>query len=185
MTDSPTQISAKLIAKPIVLLGMMGAGKSALGVRLADALSLPFIDADTEIEKAAGKSIADIFEEHGEAAFRDGEHRVIKRLLSDKPLLLALGGGAFINDATRALVKEKAISIWLDVPLDELVARVQKKPDKRPLLIGQDVRAKLNELMESRGPVYAEADLRVDVGGGTHDEATARLIKAIRHHVQP
>jgi shikimate kinase len=175
---TPAELAAK-IDKPIVLLGMMGAGKSALGVRLAEALGLHFADADAEIEKAAQMSIAEIFEKHGEAAFRDGERRVIKRLLDAPPHILALGGGAFINDETRALVREKAVSVWLDVGLDELVARVERKPNKRPLLIGQDVRAKLAALLATRGPIYATADLRVDVGGGSHEEAVARLIETL------
>ena len=160
----------------------MGAGKSSLGLRLAEALKLPFLDADAEIEKAAAMSIAEIFDQHGETAFRDGERRVIKRLLAAEPLVLALGGGAFMNDETRALVQEKALSIWLDVPLDELVRRVKKKPDKRPLLKGQNVEAKLSELMQIRAPIYSRASLKVDVGGGTHDDAIAGLLSAIDAH---
>lgn len=167
------------ISRPIVLLGMMGAGKSSLGVRLAERLDLRFADADAEIEKAAQMTIAEIFERHGETAFRDGERRVIKRLLKDGPHVLALGGGAFVNDETRALVLQNAISIWLDVPLDELVARVERKPHKRPLLIGENVREKLQSLMDSRGPLYAEANLRVNVSGGAHDEAVDRLVAAL------
>lgn len=169
-------------AQPIVLIGMMGAGKSSLGVRLAEALETTFLDADAEVEKAAAMSIAEIFEKHGEAAFRDGERRVIKRLLDDGPMVLALGGGAFMDDQTRALVQQKALSVWLDVPLAELVKRVKKKPDKRPLLKGQNIEAKLTELMQTRGPVYATAALRVDVGGGTHDQAVARLLAALDAH---
>lgn len=180
--DARRQLTDKL-NRPIVLLGMMGAGKSSLGIRLADALGLNFADADNEIEKAAQMSIADIFESHGEAAFRDGERRVIKRLLDEAPHILALGGGAFVNDETRALVKDKAVSIWLDVALDELVERVGRKPGKRPLLVGQDVRAKLTELMNTRGPLYAEADLKVDVGGGTHEQAIERLLTALAAHL--
>ena len=169
-------------AQPIVLIGMMGAGKSSLGVRLAEALETTFLDADAEVEKAAAMSIAEIFEKHGEAAFRDGERRVIKRLLDDGPMVLALGGGAFMDDQTRALVQQKALSVWLDVPLAELVKRVKKKPDKRPLLKGQNIEAKLTELMQTRGPVYATATLRVDVGGGTHEQAVARLLAALDAH---
>lgn len=180
--DARRQLTDKL-DRPIVLLGMMGAGKSSLGIRLADALGLSFADADNEIEKAAQMSIADIFESHGETAFRDGERRVIKRLLDEAPHILALGGGAFVNDETRALVKDKAVSIWLDVALDELVERVGRKPGKRPLLVGQDVRAKLTELMNTRGPLYAEADLKVDVGGGTHEQAIERLLTALAAHL--
>ena len=172
----------KICATPIVLIGMMGAGKSSLGVRLADALDMPFRDADSEIEKAAAMRVAEIFEQHGEQAFRDGERRVIKRLLGEGPMVLALGGGAFIDDATRALVQEKALSIWLDVPVDELVARVKKKPDKRPLLKGQNIAAKLQELMQERGPVYQTARLKVDVSGGTHEDALDRLLAALSAH---
>ena len=171
------------IDRPIVLLGMMGAGKSALGVRLAEALGMAFADADAEIEKAAQMSIADIFDQHGEAAFRDGERRVINRLLKGSPHILALGGGAFVNEETRALVLDKAVSIWLDVPLDELVAHVERKPHKRPLLIGQDVRAKLQELLHARAPAYAQADMQVDVGGGSHEAAVARLMEALDAHL--
>ena len=170
------------IDRPIVLLGMMGAGKSALGVRLAEALGMAFADADAEIEKAAQMSIADIFDQHGEPAFRDGERRVIKRLLKGPPHILALGGGAFVNEETRALVLDKAVSIWLDVPLDELVARVERKPHKRPLLIGQNVRAKLQELQRARAPAYAQADMKVDVGGGSHEAAVTRLMEALDAH---
>lgn len=172
------QVTPK-IDRPIVLLGMMGAGKSALGVRLAEALGMDFADADAEIEKAAQMSIADIFEKHGEAAFRDGERRVIKRLLQGRPHILALGGGAFVDDETRALVLKKAVSIWLDVPLDELVARVERKPHKRPLLIGQNVREKLQDLLEARSAAYAQADMKVDVSGGSHEAAVARLMEAL------
>lgn len=173
-----------LLDRPIVLIGMMGAGKSSLGMRLAEALGLGFADADNEIEKAAQMSIADIFEAHGETYFRDGERRVIKRLLDEPPHVLALGGGAFVNDKTRALVKQKSLSIWLDVPLNELVIRVNKKPGKRPLLVGQDVETKLRELMTARGPLYAQADLKVDVGGGTHEEAIEALAHAIETHLK-
>ena len=172
----------KICATPIVLIGMMGAGKSSLGIRLAETLDMPFRDADREIEKAAAMSVADIFEQHGEQAFRDGERRVIKRLLSEGPMVLALGGGAFIDDETRALVQEKALSIWLDVPVDELVMRVKKKPDKRPLLKNQNIDAKLQELMQSRGPIYQTAPLNVDVSGGTHEDAIDRLLGALSAH---
>lgn len=171
------------IDRPIVLLGMMGAGKSALGVRMAEALGLTFADADSEIEKAAQMSIADIFEQHGEDAFRDGERRVIKRLLDEPPHILALGGGAFFNDETRALVLQKAVSIWLDVPLDELVARVMRKPNKRPLLIGHDIREKLQTLLTERSPAYGEANMKVDVSGGSHEAAVARLIEALSDYL--
>jgi shikimate kinase len=172
----------KICTTPIVLIGMMGAGKSSLGIRLAETLDMPFRDADREIEKAAAMSVADIFEQHGEQAFRDGERRVIKRLLSEGPIVLALGGGAFIDDETRALVQERALSIWLDVPVDELVMRVKKKPDKRPLLKNRNIDAKMQELVQSRGPIYETARLKVDVSGGTHEDAIDRLLRALSAH---
>ena len=134
------------IDKPIVLLGMMGAGKSSLGVRLGEALGLKFRDADTEIEKAAQMSIPEIFENHGETAFREGERRVILRLLTEGPQVLALGGGAFVNDETREQILAQAHSIWLDVPLDELVRRAQTQP-----LAGRTKRARQIK-RAARGP---------------------------------
>ena len=171
------------MTKPIVLIGMMGAGKSSLGTRLAERLKLAFVDADAEVEAAAGMSIAEIFEAHGEAAFRDGERRVIARLLKTGPQVLALGGGAFVDAATRAEVLDKAISIWLDVPVDELVERVKRKPGKRPLLANTNVHEKLTTLMHERGPLYAEADIRADISGKSHDAAIDRLVDLLRAHV--
>lgn len=175
---------AENLTCPIVLIGMMGAGKSALGIRLAEKLDFAFTDADQAIEEAAQMSIAEIFETHGEAAFRDGERRVIKRLLGDGPQIVALGGGAFVDAETRALVKQKALSVWLDVPLDELVTRVKKKPGKRPLLIGQDVRAKLTQLMNERSAAYGEADIHAAVGGGSHDAAINIVLEALSAHLE-
>ena len=171
------------VTKPIVLIGMMGAGKSSLGTRLAVRLKLAFVDADVEVEAAAGMSIAEIFEAHGEAAFRDGERRVIARLLKTGPQVLALGGGAFVDTATRGEVLDKAISIWLDVPVDELVERVKRKPGKRPLLANADVHEKVTTLMREREPLYAEADIRADIGGKSHDAAIDRLVDLLRAHV--
>ena len=171
------------MTKPIVLIGMMGAGKSSLGTRLAERLKLAFVDADAEVEAAAGMSIAEIFEAHGEAAFRDGERRVIARLLKKGPQVLALGGGAFVDAATRAEVLDKAISIWLDVPVDELVERVKRKPGKRPLLANTDVHEKLTTLMREREPLYAEADIRADISGKSHDASIDRLVDLLRTHV--
>ena len=171
------------MTKPIVLVGMMGAGKSSLGTRLAQRLKLAFVDADVEVEAAAGMSIAEIFEAHGEAAFRDGERRVIARLLKTGPQVLALGGGAFVDAATRAEVLDKAISIWLDVPVDELVDRVKRKPSKRPLLANTDVHEKLTTLMREREPLYTKADIRADISGKSHAAAIDRLVDLLRAHV--
>ena len=176
-------IIAENLTCPIVLIGMMGAGKSALGIRLADKLNLAFTDADQAIEEAAQMSVAEIFETHGEAAFRDGERRVIKRLLGDGPHIVALGGGAFVDAETRALVKQKALCVWLDVPLDELVTRVKKKPGKRPLLIGQDVQAKLAHLLSQREAAYAEADIRAKLGSGSHEAAITIVLEALATHL--
>ena len=171
------------IPKPIVLVGMMGAGKSSLGSRLADRLGLDFVDADTEIEAAAGMSIAEIFETHGEAAFRDGERRVIARLLNAEPRILALGGGAFGDASTRADVLNRAISIWLDVPIDELVERVKRKPGKRPLLANTNVHEKITSLMHARAPHYGEADIRADISHKSHDGAINRLVELLHAHL--
>ncbi len=167
------------IERSIVLLGMMGAGKSSVGQRLAKRLKLPFVDADAEIEKAAQMSIADIFDRHGEAAFRDGERRVIARLLKSPRHVLALGGGAFMDGDTRRLIGACATSIWLDVPLDELVVRVNRNPSKRPLLTGGDIRATLEELMDQRAPVYAEADIRVALQKMPPEDALDTIMAAL------
>ena len=167
------------IDRPLALLGMMGAGKSSLGTRLAKRLNAPFFDADTEIEKAAQMSIAEYFEERSEAEFRDGERSVIARLLKEPPHVLALGGGAFMNEATRTLIGEKALSIWLDVPLDELVKRVSKHPDKRPLLTDEDIPRKLESLLEERAPIYSKADKHVSLRNLNHDEAVDKILAAL------
>ena len=165
----------------IVLVGMMGAGKSSIGQRLARVLELPFRDADREIEKAAGTTIANIFEEVGEAAFRRSERQVIERLLNGEPQVLALGGGAFMDPATRALVRRRAVSIWLRAGLDELVRRTSRRAD-RPLLRGVDPRARLQALLEERAPVYAEADLVVDSDTGSMRTIVARILADLAEH---
>lgn len=152
--------------RSIVLVGMMGAGKTSIGRRLARALDWPFVDADAEIELAAGTSIANIFAEIGEAAFRESEHHVIARLLDGPRRVVALGGGGFVDGRTRALVKARAISIWLCADLDVLVRRTARRND-RPLLQGVDPRARLSQLLEARAPTYAEADLIVDSTRGS------------------
>jgi len=149
------------LTKSIVLVGLMGAGKSYVGRRLAERLGLPFVDADEEIEAAAGCRIEDIFEIHGEPAFRDGERRVIARLLDEPIQVLATGGGAFMEESTRARIRERGISVWLRADIDTLLHRVARRND-RPLLKGDDPRAVLERLMAERHPVYAEADIIVD-----------------------
>lgn len=176
---APNGALAKKLDRTIVLVGLMGAGKSCIGKRLAACLGLPFVDADREIEAAAGGcSIPDIFELHGEKVFRDGERRVIQRLLGNPPHVLATGGGAFMDASTRALVKEKGLSIWLKAELDQLLKRVGRRND-RPLLRDVDPRQKLGELMATRYPVYAEADLTVESADGPPDITVQRVLRAI------
>ena len=172
-----------LRARTITLVGLMGVGKSSVGRRLANALDLPFKDADVEIEAAAGRSIPDIFAEMGEPAFREGERRVITRLLENPPHGLATGGGAFMNDETRALIKERSISVWLKADLDVLVRRVSRK-DSRPLLSGKDPLAVLTELAEKRYPVYAEADITVETGDTAHHVTVDQVIRALTRHLE-
>jgi shikimate kinase len=147
--------------RTIVLVGLMGVGKSSVGRRLAAALGVPFRDADTEVEAAAGRTIPEIFAELGEPAFRDGERRVIARLLDAPPHVLATGGGAFMSPETRALIKEKAVSVWLKTDLEVLARRVGRK-DNRPLLAGKEPMAVLRAQAEARYPAYAEADVMVE-----------------------
>src|SRR5437763_3462532 len=156
----------------------MGAGKTKIGRRLAARLSLPFFDSDTEIEAAAGESIEEIFRNRGEATFRDGERRVIGRLLAQPVHVLATGGGAFMDAATRAAIARRAVSVWLRADLDVLLARVSRR-NNRPLLQERDPRAVLAELIERRHPVYAEADLTIDSGDGALELTVARTIAAL------
>jgi shikimate kinase len=160
--------------KSVVLVGLMGAGKSSVGRRLAKALDIPFVDADEEIERAAGCSVEDIFRLYGEAAFRDGEERVIARLLEQGPQVLATGGGAFMNPHTRERIRKAAVSVWLRADLDLLVRRTSRRGG-RPLLAHGDPRATLERLMAERYPVYAEADMTVD----TTDENIERMVDRI------
>jgi shikimate kinase len=176
--QAPAQALARRLNKTIVLVGLMGAGKSCVGKRLAACLGLPFVDADREIEEAAGCSISDYFAAHGEKTFRDGERRVIQRLLGNPMHVLATGGGAFMDPSTRALIKEKALSVWLKAELDQLLKRVGRRND-RPLLQNVDPRAKLAELIGLRYPVYAEADLTVDSADGPPDVTVQRVLRAL------
>jgi shikimate kinase len=168
--------------KTIVLVGLMGAGKSCIGKRLASRLGVRFVDADQEIEQAAGCSIAEIFARHGEAAFRDGERRVIARLLGEGPHVLAAGGGAFMDPRTRSLIRERAISVWLRAELDLLLRRVSRRSD-RPLLQVADPRGRLAELMAQRHPVYGEADITVDSADGPPEVTLERVVAALDAHL--
>ena len=166
----------------VVLVGLMGAGKSSVGRRLAKRLDLPFFDADHEIEKAAGCSIEDIFKRHGETAFRSGEHRVIVRLLDGGRHVLATGGGAFMDPETRAAIKLKAISVWLNADLETLLERVLRR-DHRPLLNQGDPEQILRQLMAERYPIYAQSDLTVKSGQGPHEEVVEQIVTALRRHL--
>jgi shikimate kinase len=163
---------------PLVLIGLMGAGKSSIGKRLAAVLDLPFADADIEIERAAGKTINEIFEENGEAYFRDGERRVIARLLKEGGKVLATGGGAFMNEETRARISAAGISVWLKADLDLLMARVLRR-DNRPLLRAQDPRAVMQQLIADRYPVYAQADLIIESRDVPHHLIVDEIIDAV------
>jgi shikimate kinase len=167
------------VPKTIVLVGLMGAGKSCVGRRLAAALNLPFIDADKEIEEAAGCSIPDLFSRYGEAAFRDGERRVIHRLLEGPLHVLATGGGAFVDPGTRAEIRARGISVWLRADLDLLVRRTARR-NNRPLLNVDDPQARLAELMAQRYPVYAEADIIADSDDAPPEATVERVIAALQ-----
>ena len=164
--------------RTIVLVGLMGAGKTSIGRRLADKMGLTFIDADTEIEKAAGKSIPDIFADHGETHFRDGERRVIARLLENGKQVLATGGGAFMNGETRSAIKAHGLSIWLKADLEVLLKRVAKRGG-RPLLENRDPAEVLQNLINIRYPVYAEADITVESLDVQHAHMVYEVLKAL------
>lgn len=182
---APSQAHAHVLLVPprtVVLIGLMGAGKTSIGKRLATRLHLPFVDADHEIERAAGCTIQEIFDRYGEAGFRDGERRVIARLLDQPVQVLSTGGGAFMDPTTRALIREKGLSVWLRAELDLLVQRTARR-DHRPLLRQGDPREVLRGLMERRYPVYAEADLTVDSDDSPPDVTTDRVVSALRDHL--
>jgi shikimate kinase len=177
------EIRQSLGQNSLVLIGLMGAGKSAVGRRLAASLNLPFTDADSEIEAAAGQSIAEIFAEHGEAYFRTGERKVIARLLENGPQVLATGGGAFMDPETRAAVKEYGISIWLKASLRVLMKRVGRR-DNRPLLQVDNPETVMKKLMAERNPVYAEADITVESKDAPHEVMVGSVIDALTARLQ-
>jgi shikimate kinase len=172
------RIRARLGRRPIVLVGLMGVGKSTLGRRLAARLGVPFKDADQEIETAAGMTITEMFASHGEPYFRDGERRVIARILLDGPMVLATGGGAYMNDETRARIAERAVSVWLKADLDVLMRRVRKRAT-RPLLQAPDPEAVMRGLMEARHPLYALADIMVESRDVPHDRVVGDVIAGL------
>ena len=182
--DANEQASAAAILgflgpRSIVLVGMMGVGKSSIGRRLAARLGVPFVDADSEIETAAGMSIADIFARHGEAYFRNGEARVIARLLESGPQVLASGGGAVMNDDTRAAIKAKGVSIWLKAEFEVLMRRIAKRKNERPMLQTDDPSETLRQLLITREPFYALADLTVQSREAPHETIVAEIMRAL------
>lgn len=174
-------LGAALGRRSIVLVGMMGAGKSSVGRRLAARLDIPFIDADAEIEKAASMTIPEIFATQGEPYFRAGEARVIARLLEGGPQVLATGGGAFMNAETRAAIGAKGISVWLKAPVDVLLKRIRRRSD-RPLLANDDQEATLNKLIAERYPVYALADLTVESRDVPHEAIVGEIVAMLCSH---
>ncbi|PQA88989.1 shikimate kinase [Hyphococcus luteus] len=165
-------------ARSVVLVGMMGAGKTTVGRRLAPRLGLPFYDADQEIEKASGMSVSDLFAAHGEKSFREGEARVIRRLLEGPPHVLATGGGAVTHPETRELIKKRAVSVWIEADLDTIVARATKR-NTRPLLQAGDPRETLERLIEERRPYYEAADIHVESQSGPHSHTVDLIMNAL------
>lgn len=168
--------------RSIVLVGLMGAGKSTVGRRLARRLNLPFVDSDSEIEGAAGYSAAEIFERFGEADFRDGERRLVARLIDGKVRVIATGGGAFVDPRTRDLLNQRAITVWLDAPVDVLAERTARR-DTRPLLRTPDPKATLERLAAERHPAYSEAHIRIRSGNGAHRDVVDAIIQALDEHL--
>lgn len=164
--------------QPIVLVGLMGVGKSTVGRRLASRLKLPFVDADHEIEVAAAMTISEIFEKYGEGYFRDGERRVIARLMDGAPKVIATGGGAFINEDTRAMMLRDALVIWLDAKTEVLADRVRRR-NTRPLLRDRNAREVLDELARVRNPIYAQAHLRITSQAAPHEATVRTILRAI------
>ncbi|QNM82675.1 shikimate kinase [Sphingomonas sabuli] len=173
---------SKHLDRPIVLVGLMGAGKSTVGRRLARRLSLPFVDSDDEIEDAAGCSPAEMFERYGEADFRDGERRLVARLIDGSVRVIATGGGVFVDPRTRKLLNERAITVWLDAPIDVLAERTGRR-DTRPLLRTPDPKGTLEELSKARGAAYSEAHIRVTSGEGAHSNVVETIVEALEEHL--
>jgi len=178
LSDQHLTLAAALGRRSIVLVGMMGAGKSSIGRRLAARIGIPFADADAEIEQAAGMSIGDIFAVHGEPSFRSGEARVIARLLENGPQVLATGGGAFINPETRTRIEEKGISVWLKADMEVLIRRLRRRND-RPLLHTDDPAATLSALLAAREPIYSEAQLAVVSRDVPHEVIVEEIVTAL------
>ena len=171
------------LARPIVLVGLMGAGKTKVGGVLARMLQIPFVDSDLEVERVAGMAVSDVFELYGEAAFRDCEAKVIARLLRGGVQVIATGGGAFMREATRALIKNEAISIWMRADIEVLLERTAQS-GRRPLLQTDDPRVVLQRLMDMRYPVYAQADITVDSGAQTPQDMARHMMDVLRAHIE-
>jgi len=172
-------MSPDIISRPIALVGLMGVGKTTVGRRLAKKLGREFYDSDDEIEHASGRTVAGYFRDHGEEAFREGERRVIERLLDGNPIILATGGGAFIPQETRKILKDGALTIWLKGDFETIMERVSRK-NTRPLLQVEDPRAKMRELMEARYPIYGQAHIKVDIAKGPHIRTVNRVLNAVQ-----
>jgi shikimate kinase len=181
LDDMPQSLPPNLphFDRPLVLIGLMGAGKSTVGKRLATRLHLPFVDADQEIERAAGLTISEIFERFGEKEFRDGERRVIARLIDGRPKVIATGGGAFMQEETRALILDRATAVWLDADIEVLADRVGRREGTRPLLKDRDAREVLAELAAVRNPVYALAPIHIRSQPLPHDATVDAILKAL------
>ena len=176
------KVSRLLAGRTLVMVGMMGAGKSSVGRRLATRLGVPFVDADSEIERAANATITEMFERHGESYFRDGERRVIRRLLDGSQKVLATGGGAFIQPDTRAAIKESAVSIWLKADRDLILSRIKRRGN-RPLLKNGEPAEILDRLIDERYPVYAEADIHIQSRDVAHDVVIDDILAALAEHL--
>jgi shikimate kinase len=172
----------KRLDRPVVLVGLMGVGKSTVGRRLARRLGLDFVDSDSAIEDAAGYSPAEIFERYGEKDFRDGERRLVARLVEGQPRVIATGGGAFIDPRTRQLLNERAITVWLDAPVDILTERTSRR-DTRAQLRQGDPKQTLARLSEERRPSYQEAHIHVKSGDGAHKEVVEAIVEALERHL--
>lgn len=182
IADRASTIRRSLLGRSIILVGIMGVGKSTIGKRLSDYTDIPFVDADKEIESAAGMSIEDIFERFGEDSFRSGERKVIRRLLNEEQKILATGGGAFMDDEIRCEIQERGISVWLRADLDVLMKRVQRRSD-RPLLKTSDPEQTMKNLLSERDPVYALADLEIESRTVNRDVITGELVDLLASRV--
>ena len=171
-----------MIDRPIVLVGLMGAGKSTVGRRLAKRLGLPFVDSDVEIEEASGSSTAELFERYGESDFRDGERRLVARLVEGEVRVIATGGGAFIDPRTRDLLNQRAITVWLDAPVDILAERTGRR-NTRPLLRKGNRADTLARLSEERQPMYKEAQIHIRSGNGAHGDVVDAIMAALQDHL--